>query len=273
MKIIGKTLIISMFIITFFEQLSFSQNDSSFTKQNKYNLSEFGHESVFFIKAPAHWHSADWIELGLVGAGTFVLYQYDQRVHDRLLNYDHNNPKYKNNVLLKIGNEWGGFFVGPLLCITLYTTGSFANSNKTKKIGFEIGQALIYSEVISFTSKTIIGRARPNTGRSSDYFTAFALFRSPYNSFPAGHTDAAFALSTVLAKNTDSYLLKVVAYLPAALTIFARVYTEQHWTSDVFIGSALGYFVGNWVVNIHDNKYSRVKVSSIYPLTLNISLN
>ena len=272
MKLINK-IIISLLLLCFLEPLSFGQKDSTFVTQNKYNLSEFGHESVSFIKAPANWHAMDWVELGLVGAGTFALYQYDQRIHDWTLDVNNKHPSYRGNISMTIGNEWGGFFVGPILCVSLYATGSFAKSNKTKKIGFEIGQALIYSEIISFTSKTIIGRARPNTGRSSDYFTAFAIFRSPYNSFPAGHTDAAFALSTVLAKNTDSYLLKVAAYIPAALTIAARVYTEQHWTSDVFIGSALGYFVGNWVVNNHENKYSRVQVSSIYPLTLRVSLN
>ena len=248
-------------------------SESTIFAQNKYNLSELGHETVLFIKTPAHWGVTGWIELGLVGGSTFLISQFDQRIKDEAIANYNLHPTYRKNILMVVGDQWGGFFVGPILCVSLYATGSIANSNKTKKIGFEIGQALLYSEAISFTSKSIIGRARPFTGRAPDYFKPFSFFNSPYNSFPAGHTDCAFALSTVLAKNTDSYILKCVAYIPAALTVVSRVYTNQHWASDVFIGSALGYFVGNWVVNVHENKDSRVQVTSLYPLGLKVSLD
>jgi len=174
---------------------------------------------------------------------------------------------------MEFGGQWGGFFVGPISCVVLYTIGSLANSNKTKKIGFEIGQAMLYSEVISFTSKTIIGRSRPFRGAGPNVFKPFSFLKSTLNSFPAGHADAAMAFSTVLAKNTDSYVLKVVAYIPAALCLVQRVYSDNHWSSDVVISSALGYFVGNWVVNLHDRKESIVQVTSLYPLGLSVSLD
>lgn len=63
-----------------------------------------------------------------------------------------------------------------------------------------MAQAMIYSEVISFTSKTIIGRSRPFNGDGPNVFKPFSLFKSPYNSFPAGHADAAMAISTSLQK-------------------------------------------------------------------------
>jgi hypothetical protein len=247
--------------------------ESSIFGQNKYNLSEFGHETVSFIKTPAHWDARDWITLGVVGGGTFLIYQFDAKLREQELESYKLQPSYRGTILMKVGEQWGGFFFGPLLSVSLYATGSLANSTKTKKLGFEIAQAMIYSEVISFTSKTIIGRSRPFNGKGPSYFTPFALFKSPYNSFPAGHTDAAMALSTVLAKNTDSYILKVAAYVPAALCLFQRVYSNNHWASDVFVGGALGYFVGNWVVNLHDQKDSRVQVTSLYPLGLTVSLN
>ena len=31
----------------------------------------------------------------------------------------------------------------------------------------------------------------------------------------------------------------------------ARVYNNQHWFSDVFLGSAIGYFTGVYIVNAH----------------------
>jgi hypothetical protein len=247
--------------------------EPAFFGQNKYNLSEFGNETVTFVKTPAHWDARDWLTLGVVGGGTFLVYQFDQRIRDRQQESFKLHPSYQKNIFMQIGEQWGGYFVVPLLPVLLYTTGSLANSNKTKKIGFEMAQAAIYSEVISFTSKTIIGRSRPFNGEGPGVFKPFSFLKSPYNSFPAGHTDAAMALSTVLAKNTDSYILKTLAYIPAVLTLAQRVYSDNHWSSDVVIGAALGYFVGNWVVNLHDQKESRVQVTSLYPLGLSVSLN
>ena len=262
MKTIRNTFMISLVLIIICE--------SNFFGQNKYNLSEFGHETVIFIKTPAHWDGYDWLKLGIAGGGTFLFYKFDERIRERSYLA---HPKFQNNIPMVIGGQWGGFFVGPILCVSLYSIGSLANSNKTQKIGFEIGQAMLYSEAISFTTKTIIGRARPFVGDGPSYFRPFSFLKSVYNSFPAGHADAAMALSTVLAKNTDSYVLKIAAYIPAALCIVQRVYSDNHWSSDVFISSALGYFVGNWVVNLHDHKESRVQVSSLYPLGLKVSLD
>ncbi|MFA5806232.1 MAG: hypothetical protein WC879_16470 [Melioribacteraceae bacterium] len=36
--------------------------------------------------------------------------------------------------------------------------------------------------------------------------------------------------------------------------------------------SAIGYFVGDWVVNLHEGKESPVQISSIYPFSIKISL-
>ncbi len=267
MKTMYKKCLIPLFLLLITEFSIFGQDE------NKYNLSQLGHESVALLKAPASWDGYDWLKLGIVGGGAFAFYKYDVRIRNEQQESYKLHPSYQNNITMQIGGQWGGFFVGPILCVALYTTGSLAKSTKTKKIGFEIGEAMLFSEAISFTSKTIIGRSRPFNNLGPDYFRPFSLFKSPYNSFPAGHTDAAMAISTVLAKNTDSYILKVVAYIPAALCLVQRVYSDNHWSSDVFVGAALGYFVGNWVVNTHNNKESRVQVTSLYPLGLKVSLD
>jgi membrane-associated phospholipid phosphatase len=88
---------------------------------------------------------------------------------------------------------------------------------------------------------------------------------------PSGHSTVAFVISTVLSRNAKSPVLKVLAYLPVAFTMVSRVYQDQHWTSDVFAGAALGYFVADWVVDQHENNKSIVEVSSVYPLSISIA--
>ena len=40
-----------------------------------------------------------------------------------------------------------------------------------------------------------------------------------------------------------------VLYPVATMTALARVNNERHWGSDVFLGGALGYFIGRMVVH------------------------
>jgi len=263
-----KLLISLLFIITF-QTCLVAQDSIRRQEQNKYNFSQLVNEAGLLVIRPIKWNGCDWIKFGVVGVTTVALMQEDKKIRD----FSQNNQKYPMNFLMEVGNQYGGFFFGPLLCVSLYTIGSVSKSNKTKKIGFEIAQGMLYSEGISFISKGIIGRARPSVSQSAFEFHPFTFFKSPYNSFPAGHIDAAFALSTVLSRNTNCGFLKVIAYLPAALTVVSRIYQDYHWASDVFIGAAIGYSVGNWVVNLHEKKDSRVQLTSLYPLTFKIGLN
>jgi membrane-associated phospholipid phosphatase len=232
--------------------------------QNQYDLSQFKAETGTYFTQPVRWDAYDWLKLGLVGTGTVLVYQFDQQVRTAALR----NHKYANNFALQFGDQWGGFFVSPGLAVGLLVHGGLSGNRTTQKLGFEITESVLYSEAVSATAKYCIGRARPSTNKGVAAYKPFHFTDIKYNSFPAGHLDAAWALSTVLAKNTDSGLLKVIAYIPALLTATARIYIDTHWASDVFAGAALGYFVGDWVVDQHTKKEPQVKVVSLNPLTL-----
>ncbi|TKT93708.1 phosphatase PAP2 family protein [Dyadobacter frigoris] len=61
-----------------------------------------------------------------------------------------------------------------------------------------------------------------------------------FNSFPSGHTTAAFALFTILALESKSPVLKVLLLLPPLLVAYSRMYLLAHFLGDVFLGSFLG---------------------------------
>ena len=61
-----------------------------------------------------------------------------------------------------------------------------------------------------------------------------------YNSFPSGHTTAAFTTFFCLALIIENKLLKFLM-LVIALTIgFSRIYLSQHFLNDVYAGSLIG---------------------------------
>jgi membrane-associated phospholipid phosphatase len=118
-----------------------------------------------------------------------------------------------------------------------------------------------------------IGRARTNQNLGRAAYKPFTIFGEDYHSMPGGHSTAAFVLSTVLSRNLSSPFLKVIVYVPAVVTLVSRVSQDFHWTSDDLLGGAIGFFVADWVCNTHEQKESRVQLTSLYPLTLKIGLN
>ena len=111
--------------------------------------------------------------------------------------------------------------------------------------------------------KDFFGRARPfvdTTGPNPDDWQIGRGFRrgSSYQSFPSGHTTAAFAAAAAVSAETSAwwpaatyFLIGPVMYGGAAAVGLSRMYNNRHWASDVIMGAAIGTFAGNKVVRYH----------------------
>jgi membrane-associated phospholipid phosphatase len=243
--------------------------ESSLFAQNTYNFSQFGNETWSFIKQPTKWEGSDWLKLGLMGAGTFLVMQADQPIRDGVLK----DQRYYKSVPIEAGRIWGESYVIPIVAGGFGLHGFLTDNSSTKKIGFEVAQAVIYSAAITQILSKSVGRARPNQNKGAFFYQPFTFLGEDFHSLPGGHTTAAFVLSTVLSRNAHSGFLKGLAYVPAVLTLVSRVYQDYHWASDDLLGAAIGYFVAEWVVNQHEQKENRIEMSSVYPFTIRISIN
>jgi hypothetical protein len=237
--------------------------------QNRYDFSQFGDETVAFIKQPLGWEGNDWLKLGLATAGTVLVMQLDQPVRDAMLK----DRSYYKSFPIELGRRWGDNYTTIAAAGGFALHGILAGDKSTQKIAFEIAQSALYAGGITAALKLALGRARPFTDRGQSEFQPFTILDDDFHSFPSGHTTLAFALSTVLSRNVGSSTLKVIAFLPAALTAFSRIYQDYHWTSDCLLAGIIGYAVATWVVDRHDRNESPVSVSSIYPLTIRIVLD
>jgi len=72
-------------------------------------------------------------------------------------------------------------------------------------------------------------------------------FNTDLTSFPSGHATLAFAVSSAMANYLNNIYWKIGWYSIATLVGTARIYHDKHWLSDVVIGSAIGYFIGDYV--------------------------
>ena len=242
---------------------------SSLFSQNRYNFTQFKDETIDFLKQPTKWEGNDWLKLGLFSAGTFLVMQTDQPIRDAVMK----DRNYVQSVPVKFGKLWGETYTTAVVAGAFGLHGLLTQNNSTKKVGFEIAQAALYSGGITGLLKFAVGRARPYTNKGAATYHPFTLWDDGFHSFPSGHSQLAFALSTVLSKNVDSRVLKVLAFVPAAMTVFSRVYQDYHWTSDCIASAIIGYVVATWVVDQHDGKESPVQLTGVYPLTIRINFN
>lgn len=136
---------------------------------------------------------------------------------------------------------FGGLYIGGLL---------FKNY-KLRETGLLIGEAYIFSGLITIITKSLLGRWRPYMNKDFLEFHGFSLTNNDQFSYFSGHAAVSFALSTILASTTENIYLKSFYYSLAVITCVSRIYHQQHWFSDVVTGAIIAYLVSRVLVAIH----------------------
>ncbi len=134
-----------------------------------------------------------------------------------------------------------------------YLYGHLHDDSKARTTSLLAVESLAISAVFTEVIKATTQRDRPNSG-ASPYRWEGPNFNLKNVSFCSGHTVTAFSIATVFAEQyKDSHYVPAFAYGLATLAGLSRIYDNKHWTSDVFFGAALGYFIGKSVVSFHRN--------------------
>jgi membrane-associated phospholipid phosphatase len=134
----------------------------------------------------------------------------------------------------------------------IYAGGLIAGSRRAEDLGLHTVETIVIANTITAAIKMTAGRARPR--ESPNNAANFQLFRGfgngEYQSFPSGHTTAAFAFATIVSAETSHWwpesrwIVGPVVYGGAALTGVSRIYNNAHWASDVIAGAAVGTLTG-----------------------------
>jgi membrane-associated phospholipid phosphatase len=152
----------------------------------------------------------------------------------------------------------GSYIIGG----SMYAIGRLAHNRKLASLGLHGTEGLIVGEATATVLKGLIGRQRPYV-RPHDP-NGYQLFRgvkrgNDYQSFPSGHSVAAFAAAAAVTAETSrnapssTWIVAPIMYGGAALVGVSRMYDNQHWASDVLVGAGIGTFAGLKVVRFHDS--------------------
>ena len=113
----------------------------------------------------------------------------------------------------------------------------------TRKAGFSaLCAMLIGLIVVNFTIKPLVARDRP--WLVIENFVNLVPEKDP-NSFPSGHTNAAFAFAIGICATKDSRRwMKITAVCMAVVMGLSRLYVGVHFPSDVLAGAVIGSLCG-----------------------------
>lgn len=145
-----------------------------------------------------------------------------------------------------LGNAFGNGWViggGSLAALGL---GSVLDDDRMTAMGGDLSISFVTASAASSVLKFGFDRRRPSGGS---------------HSFPSGHTCVAFCTVPVLAEHLGWWVAAPVGVL-ATSTGLGRIEEGRHYLSDVLFGAALGYAVGDLVVNRRADGRARIKLGA-----------
>ena len=126
-----------------------------------------------------------------------------------------------------------------------FLLGHATHSDHLQETGLLSGEAAIDSTAVAYLFKGITERQRPLDGNGhGNFFQGGA-------SFPSEHSAIAWSIASVWAHEYPGWFSQMSAYGLATAVTITRVTAQQHFPSDVIVGSALGWYFGRQVYRAH----------------------
>ena len=124
----------------------------------------------------------------------------------------------------------------------LYLLGYFLDDTSLKSKSLASFEALAITALISASSAFIIGHQGPDDSTEADQFDPF----SRYHAMPDMSSSLVFSVASVFAYEAPWHQA-LFFYTVAAGTAVSRVYYEEAWPSDIFLGSVIGTAIGRTI--------------------------
>ncbi len=198
----------------------------------------------YIFSAPGRWDGGDWLALAGAGAGTAASSGLD--IDGRLFMQKHQTSG--NTRISRAAEQYGAGLNLVALSAGGYIAGLALGDRWIRETSLLAGSAILVAASLSTVTKIMVGRARPYTGRGHMAFKPFSFALEDFSSFPSGHVIVAFAFSGVLAERIHNPWASLGLYGIAASCGLSRMYTDEHWFSDVVFGAIISVSVSRSLV-------------------------
>jgi hypothetical protein len=197
-------------------------------------------DQAAIFTSPARLRTRDLRWLLPLAAATGVAIATDQRAMNTVVSRD---PDFNqanvnaSNVLI------GGLIAAPA---ALFAIGHLRNDEHARETGLLGGEAMADGIIVEQIIKLVTWRERPQQDNSRGLFYQGGAHAN--SSFPSSHAVVAWSSAAALASEYRSPWAQVGLYTLATGVSLTRVLGQQHFPSDVLIGSATGWLIGHYVV-------------------------
>lgn len=218
----------------------------------------------YTVARPAHWEKRDYIRLGVVGGVAGILLAGDYGVKQFFVHHQSNFVTSVTDQIEPFGNAYS-----PYLVAGMYVAGVITHDRNLEHGSLMAAKSLIISTVIYATIKSVIRRGRPTYYDSPFGFEPPFTNDKQHTSFPSGHSLTVMTVATAMAElyGKDHPWVPWVAYGIAGLTGATRLYENRHWSSDVWVGLALGHFVTKSIFR-HQRELEHKKAMKLLAVSL-----
>lgn len=192
--------------------------------------------------SPARLKPSDGIWLAPLGIATGLLIGSDHHTMTQLVHVNQDGRDKANTLS-------NGALVGVgAIPASGYLWSLFNHAPQAHETGLLAGEAAIDSYAVNEVLKVVFRRERPLEDNARGKF-----FTSPWNdgSFPSNHSILAWSMASVVASEYPGWLSKTAVYGLASTVSVSRVLSEQHFPSDVLVGSVAGWLIGRYVYRAH----------------------
>lgn len=129
-----------------------------------------------------------------------------------------------------VGNVYGMLYPNVAYMAGMLVAANVGESESSKSRAILMLKSTIYSTAVTAAMKASFRQGRPNNSQEK-------------NSFPSGHTSAAFSFASVIGAEHEWYW-GAVAYSLATLTALSRLNDDRHFLRDVVAGATVGASYG-----------------------------
>lgn len=198
--------------------------------------------------SPIHTAKKDLKFWVLFGAATAALVASDKSTVKWLPN---------SSTQVSVSN-WGSRFGAAYSLVPVsgafYFIGTGTHEERFRETGLIAFEALIDSNVIVEAAKLAADRARPLESDGRGHFEDSPGGRWS-SGFPSGHAINTWAMASVIAHQyPHPRIVPVIVYGLATTVVVSRVGARQHFPGDVVAGSAMGWFIGDYVYGKRHNR-------------------
>ena len=189
--------------------------------------------------SPARLRTRDLKWLVPLAMATGAAIATDHRAMTRVVSH---NPDF-NQANIDTSNALIGLWIAAPVAV--YGYGHFEQNDHARQAGILSGEAMLDGVVVEQGMKLIFWRERPGVDNSRGHF--FQSSAGVDSSFPSSHSLVAWSAASTLAGEYSSRWMQFALYSAATGVSFTRVTGEQHFPSDVLVGSATGWLIGHYV--------------------------